>query len=231
MTSSFPPPRIRCGKLNNVAGKAVLADFRSSFAHCEGVELRQGWRAVPEAGFRPGRVGVGHDGGSLCLLAELGDDEVFNPVEGFNEPFFRYGDVFEIFLRPEGSESYSEFHVGPAGQLFQLRIPSKEAFRSPRPQAGVPEEWFLSKPEFEARVWLRPSGWTVFCRLPGEFAGIDTGDGCRFSFSRYDYTRGHGSPVLSSSSPHPVVDFHRQEDWGRLEYGLSPACGLVGKAP
>ena len=40
----------------------------------------------------------------------------------------------------------------------------------------------------------------------------------RFSFSRYDHTRGANNPVLSSSSPHQELDFHRQEDWGRLVF-------------
>ena len=39
-----------------------------------------------------------------------------------------------------------------------------------------------------------------------------------FSFSRYDYTRGHEKPVLSSTSQHAVLNFHRQNEWGELRF-------------
>jgi hypothetical protein len=38
----------------------------------------------------------------------------------------------------------------------------------------------------------------------------------RFSFSRYDYTRGRVAPVISSTSPHAKADFHHQQEWGIL---------------
>jgi hypothetical protein len=40
----------------------------------------------------------------------------------------------------------------------------------------------------------------------------------RIRFSRYDYTRGMGEPVLSSTSPHRRLDFHRQHEWGTLDF-------------
>jgi hypothetical protein len=44
------------------------------------------------------------------------------------------------------------------------------------------------------------------------------GDRGLFSFSRSDYTRGRKKPVLSSTSPHKVLNFHRQEEWGEMRF-------------
>ena len=65
--------------------------------------------------------------------------------------------------------------------------------------------------------------WRVVARVP--FAVVMETEsfqpGCRwkFSFSRYDYTRGRAKPVLSSTSPHLRLEFHRQEEWGTLTFG------------
>ena len=39
--------------------------------------------------------------------------------------------------------------------------------------------------------------------------------------SRYDVTGHEGAPVISSTSPHPVAAFHRQQEWARLTF-VSP---------
>jgi hypothetical protein len=62
--------------------------------------------------------------------------------------------------------------------------------------------------------------WWVLAAIPADMvadSGV-LGPGSRwlFSFSRYDYTRGKPAPVLSSTSPHREVNFHRQQEWGTL---------------
>jgi hypothetical protein len=52
------------------------------------------------------------------------------------------------------------------------------------------------------------------CDRPGPLASAEW----LFSFSRYDYTRGRGEPVISSTSPHAAPAFHRQQEWGRLRF-------------
>ena len=39
-----------------------------------------------------------------------------------------------------------------------------------------------------------------------------------FSFARYDYTRDENGPILSSSSPHAKLGFHRQQEWERIRF-------------
>lgn len=40
----------------------------------------------------------------------------------------------------------------------------------------------------------------------------------RFALCRYDYSVAFESPELSSSAPLTKPDFHRYEDYGRLEF-------------
>ena len=38
------------------------------------------------------------------------------------------------------------------------------------------------------------------------------------AFGRYDCTCGNPEPMISSTSPHRVASFHRQEEWGELTF-------------
>jgi hypothetical protein len=78
----------------------------------------------------------------------------------------------------------------------------------------------ISGDAFRSTVWVEGGRWVVLAEIPASLVcGAPTplpGQRWRFSFSRYDYTRGRAEPVISSTSPHPCADFHRQEDWGLL---------------
>jgi len=47
-----------------------------------------------------------------------------------------------------------------------------------------------------------------------------------FSFSRYDDTQGVTEPVISSTSPHAVANFHSQKEWGVIEFEQGHARGI-----
>ena len=187
--------------------------------------LQQAWLPTPEAAFRPCRVRTGCSNAALFVYAELEDEDIYNPITEFNAPSYCFGDVFEIFLRPAGQSAYYELHVTPQNQKFQLRIPSAEAFQRIREsKKGIPDEWLISDWELDARVDVRASQskWRVFARIPfdriAEIRRPQAGDQWLFSFSRYDYTRGKEKPVLSSSSPHQAIDYHRQHEWRTLTF-------------
>lgn len=181
--------------------------------------LAQSWREANEPDFRAGSVRLGWRRGALHVFAELEDDDIFNPETRFNEPAFVCGDVFEIFVRPESQTAYYELHVTPANHHFQLRIPSAEAFRAPRADPGIPPEWRIRDPIFESRTQIDHDAkrWRVHARIPAahirEGGPPQPGERWFVSFSRYDYTRGREAPVLSSTSPHRQLNFHRQEEW------------------
>lgn len=213
-------PEIRCGQITTELNS--WEDVAKGFSSVKPVIMRQHWRDTPEDDFRPATVRTGWTGQRLWVYAVLEDVDAFNPVTAFNEPAYEFGDVFEIFIKPGGQTTYYEFHVSPVNQLFQLRIPSVEAFQTLKTGPGIPEPLFLRDWQIESRVLCEPERqrWSVLATLPldrmAENGPVNAGDEWLYSFSRYDYTRGRSAPVLSSTSPHTVLSYHRQQEWGRF---------------
>ncbi len=219
------PPTLKCVKLPAFdinSWEAVDTVFREAPV----CTMKQAWLPVPEPGFRPARVRTGWRPEALYVLADLDDADIFNPETRFNEPAFQFGDVFEMFLRPEDQEPYYEIHVSPQNQKFQLRVPYENAIfkvKAP-PGAFLPPDWMVTQTVVESRVSVLTGQerWRVLAvipfRLVVERGTVVTGARWRFSFCRYDYTRGAAQPVLSSTSPHKVLSFHRQQEWGTLQF-------------
>jgi hypothetical protein len=208
----------------HISGDESWCGTEAAMAGQPEVRMGQAWREEPSPGFQAASVRVGRSGGHLLVHAELKDLDIFNPVQEFNAPAYRQGDVFEIFLRPVQQERYFEFHVTPNNTQFQLSIPGQSAFREPRTKPGITDAWFIWERAFESRVSVEPeqNRWRVFARIPidlvEEAPPLPGGREWLFSFSRYDYTQGAAEPVLSSTSPHVEVNFHRQAEWGRMRF-------------
>ena len=186
------------------------------------VTLQQAWRAAPEPGFQPTRVRLRATAETICVEATMTDADIFQPETGFNQPFFRSGDTFEIFLRPCRQAAYLEVHLGPANQLFQLRIPSAEIFTATRGQTDPWRAWLLPQRCVESRAWTETGRWHVHAQIPTAAIAeqpAQPGDRWLYSFSRYDYARHQPAPILSSSSPHRELSFHRQQEWGTMVIG------------
>jgi hypothetical protein len=200
-----------------------LDGVRSAFQSVDPCALRQTWQAEPSPQFAPALVRAGWNRNALLVYAELLDADIQTQASGVNQRLWELGDAFEIFLRPEGQEAYVEFQVSPNNQRLQLRYENAAALERARrtgscAPALIPGEAFWSK------VWIEdnPSRWHVFAEIP---AAVVCGSGdalggarWRFSFSRYDYTRGLDEPVISSTSPHAEANFHRQQEWGVLHF-------------
>ncbi len=175
--------------------------------------------------FQAGWVKVSWSPTVLNVYAVLEDQDIHNPVQQHHVPAFSQGDVFEIFLKPEGQESYREFHVTPDNFKFQLNIPSPHAFAS-NTSGNIPEDWIIRDRLFESQVKCLPelNQWQLHASIPFAMvvdAGTDlpqAGSRWRVSFSRYDYSRGSSVPVLSSTSRHAEVNFHRQQEWALMEF-------------
>jgi hypothetical protein len=198
------------------------------FASSPVLTLGQAWNRQPDTRFRPAQVRTGWTGTALLVCATLEDDDIFNPVTEFNAPSFEHGDVFEMFLRPMPCERYYEFHVTPGNQKFQLQIPSAAEFTAARGLDGLPPDFFISDRVLHTAVRVLPDEqrWEVLAEIPFEFVGATSRDGTPerwlVSFSRYDYTRDNADPVLSSTSAHRQVDFHRQQEWRELVFNADP---------
>jgi hypothetical protein len=216
-------PQIQCLRapaLDERNPDALLA----SFATATPVELRQAWLEKPESDFAPASVWTAWREQSLLVLAQLTDADIFTGVTGLNQKAWLLGDTFEIFLRPAGQTAYVEFHVTPNNQHLQLRFPSAEEFTRIN-KAGLLENVMLPGEMFRSRTWVQTEArrWLVFAEIPARAVCVGPAKpllGCQwhFSFSRYDYTRGRAEPVISSTSPHAVASFHRQQEWGTLSF-------------
>lgn len=219
-TVLIPPPQLKCRALPAFDADKLDA-VRGAFARADGCGLRQAWLPAPEPDFTPATVRVGWRGHSLLVFAELADADIFSRATAPNQRMWELGDVLEIFLAPENSASYAEFHVTPNNFRLQLRFPDTATLRRAQAENRF-DHLLLPDGVFHSRAWAQPENnkWYAFAEIPAAVVGgADqplAGKKWRFSFSRYDYIRGRRQPIFSSTSPHTQPDFHRREEWGTL---------------
>ena len=185
--------------------------------------LKQHWRKSPEADLDSGLVSAAWDKEYLYIRATLSDRDIFNPLVGFNLPFYQKGDIFEILIRSRDSEAYFEFQITPQNQVLQLMFPRGSSL-SDFKDSGVDMDRLIDTfkvsqriVDTHAEVDQAKKTWTVLVKIPAAVLASDSqlrpDDSLRVSFCRYDYTRGKADPVLSSTSDHSIRNFHRQEEW------------------
>lgn len=190
-----------------------------AFASVAGIPLLQGWRGQPEEGFRRGWAKMARTEEALLVLAELEDDDVFNPVSALNEPAFLRGDVVELFVLPAGTDRYVELHSTPDGALLQLRW--TVGWRDGAVPGTVPDlaQNLIASPVAKALTRRTPRGWSAFLAIPFALIGFRPGDApWHGAVCRYDYTRGAAAPVLSATAPFRRVDFHHAALWNRVVF-------------
>jgi hypothetical protein len=185
------------------------------------VPFGQAWLAGDEESFLPATVALAHHGDEIVVYAEMADVDIFNPVREHGAHAYQRGDVFEIFLRAEGTENYFEHHITPDNFTLQLSFPTLTAFGeycSSDPDWAKPLMTTIPVP---SRILVQPEieTWRVLAIVPLSKivpAGTSVPKDWRFSFCRYDHTHGREKPVLSSTTPYRFANFHHQEMWGRL---------------
>jgi hypothetical protein len=198
-----------------------LEDVRRAFKTATSVSLRQAWLDEEESAFSPAVVRTGWRDNVLLVFAELTDVDIFNDATELNQRTWELGDVFEVFLRPAGTESYVEFHITPNNQRLQLHFPdASSAERARKVEELV--DFLVAGEAFNSLTWIEREmcRWYVYAEIPAlAICGSDESmkdRQWRFSFGRYDYTRGVKAPVISSTSPFSAPDFHRQHEWGMM---------------
>jgi hypothetical protein len=208
----------------------VLAPFdptqwdqvQRAFAAAPSSQFAQTWLPQHQPLFQPGTVRVGRREQTLWVFAELQDKDIYNTATELNQPTYLLGDAFEMFFHPLPQPEYYEFHVSPQNQKYQLRFAPEEAAPAGGEAARRMEE--IGGKAFESWTQVLPQQhlWRVLAAMPAATVcrngRIEAGDAWLFSFGRYDYTHGEKRPVWSSTSPHQVGDFHRQQEWGRLVF-------------
>lgn len=185
----------------------------SSLALSAPVRMQQGWLEAPQAGFLAAEIRVAWTPSRLVVLAEIPDEDIFTLATGPNQRTWELGDVFEIFLQAEDRSDYVELHVTPPNFRLQLHIESPG-----KPATQLDEGVFSSQVEIDAAN----QRWSVYAEVPASLVSgrehISPGESWLFSFSRYDASRDGRPPVLSSTSPHQAVNFHRTHEWGKIDF-------------
>ncbi|MDD2709513.1 MAG: carbohydrate-binding family 9-like protein [Verrucomicrobiae bacterium] len=220
---NLQPPLLHCHPLPSF-DNSRLESIQQAFASAQVCRMQQAWQPQPDSDLNIAEVRAGWQGDSLLVHATLPDRDIYNNTTDLNQETWRLGDVFEIFLRPKPQQSYMEMHVTPHNHRLQLRFPEPVAnlgVGKTRPLS----DFFLTGPEvMESRTWIFPDQqvWHVYAEIPSHTACEQPcplpGTEWFFSFSRYDYIHGREKPIYSSTSPHAVLNYHRQEEWGTLRF-------------
>lgn len=198
-----------------------LQSVAAAFSDRNPLILNQAWLPEPEPDYQPAEVRTGWQKGFFCVFTVLQDRDIFNEARSLNECAWQLGDVFEIFIGHKENGEYLEFHITPDNQLLQLRFPHWDAFKEMSKKNLSLSFYHVREKVVDSRVWLEPDKqrWAVFARIPFQALSLGAepiGSELLVSFSRYDYTRGTAGPVLSSTSAHEKLNFHRQHEWRRL---------------
>ncbi|HEY5792892.1 MAG TPA: hypothetical protein VIS74_06300 [Chthoniobacterales bacterium] len=165
----------------------------------------------PAPEFRGGEVRVGWNADGLWTLARMEDECIFTQATRDNEKLWLLGDVFEIFVRDMAGEEYLELHAAPTGHRLQLCFASDQVIEHLRNGHLEVEELMVDEPLFCLKVRTAPDCWEVLACV-----SAIKGRALRASFSRYDYRDADTPPVLSSTSMHREVNYHRQHEWAEL---------------
>lgn len=222
MTSFATQPQLNCRRLPAFDADELDA-VSAAFVMAGGCVMRQSWLEQPEPDFTQAVARVGWRDDALLVFAELDDRDIFTGATAHNQRMWELGDVLEIFLSPENSTSYVEFHITPNNFRLQLRFPDTSTMRRAQTENKF-DHLMLPDGVFSSRVWTQPETkqWFVLAEIPAaSVCGANkllSGTNWQFSFSRYDYVRGRPEPIISSTSPHAKADFHRREEWGTLSF-------------
>ena len=213
-------PQLECHELPTF-NTDKLDEVRAAFAQADGCVMRQAWLAEPEPDFLPATIRTGWRKNSLLVFAELEDAGIFTRATTHNQRMWELGDALEIFLSPENSGIYVEFHVTPNNFRLQLRFPDTATLRRAQAENRF-DHLLLPDGVFHSHAWVQPENkkWFAYAEIPAAaVCGADrrlVGMKWRFSFSRYDFIRGRQETIASSTSPHARPDFHQREEWGTL---------------
>jgi len=229
------------GKLNESAWAA--APWTDDFVDIQGY-------AKPKPRFRT-RAKLLWDDNYLYIAAELQEPHVWATLTNHDSVIFRDPD-FEVFIDPKGeTQPYYEFEMNALNTTWDLLL------TKPYMDGGKPHnEWEI--PGAKTAVHVRGTlnnpadtdrGWTVELAFPWKVLAEharhpgppEEGEQWRIDFSRVEwritttngvYAKVPGTPEDNWVwSPQGVVDMHRPEMWGVLQFTKQPARKKIPLAP
>jgi hypothetical protein len=228
------------GQLDEAAWQAV--PWTADFADIEGA-------IKPKPRFRT-RAKMLWDDDCFYVAAELEEPHVWGTLTQHDTVIFNDHD-FEVFMDPDGdSHEYYEFEINALNTGWDLRL--KKPYKDGGPALN---EWEIPglKTAVHVNGTLNKSsdtdvGWTLEIAFPwkalAEFTGRKTppaeGDQWRVGFSRVEwlmdiidgqYRKRPGTKEDNWVwSPQGIVDMHRPEKWGYVQFSRKP-IGSVAFAP
>ncbi|MFO1511658.1 MAG: sugar-binding protein [Verrucomicrobiota bacterium] len=229
------------GKLDDPAWSG--ATWTTDFVDIEG-------DAKPKPRFRT-RAKMLWDDEYLYIAAELEEPHVWGTLTNHDSVIF-YDPDFEVFLDPDGdTHRYYEFEMNALNTTWDLRLPK------PYQDQGKPEDsWEI--PGTKAAVHINGTlnnptdtdqGWTIEIAFPWKVLSQQArhpgppgeGEQWRIDFSRVEWQIGITNGVYQKLpktpennwiwSPPGVVDMHRPEMWGRLQFTRSNSVTDVAEFP
>jgi len=189
------------------------------------------------------RVKMAWDDQALYVAAELQEPHVWGTLTEHDAVIFHDND-FEVFLDPDGdNHAYGELELNALNTTWDLLLtkPYKDGGRAVNAwevtglKTAVKVQGTLNDPRDT------DAGWTLEVRWPWaglkELAGVPApprdGDRWRINFSRVEwdvvveggkYRKVPGRPEHNWVwSPQGVIDMHRPERWGYLQFSTAPA--------
>jgi hypothetical protein len=223
------------GRMDEVAWRT--APWTVDFADIEGA-------GKPAPRFRT-RAKMLWDDTYFYVAAELEEPHVWGTLTNHDAVIFQDPD-FEIFIDPNGdNHEYYEIELNALNTEWDLRL------RKPYKDGGPAlNEWEI--PGLRSGVWVKGTlndphdvdeGWTVEIAFPwaalGSFAGCScppaTGDQWRVNFSRVEWQIRvvEGKYVKTPKTPEDnwvwsptgIVDMHRPERWGLVQFTRETSVG------
>ncbi len=154
---------------------------------------------------------------------------------------------FELFIDPAGSNhNYAEFEINPLNTGWDLLL--KKPYRDGGPadssweiaglKTAVHVDGTVNDPRDTDKGWSVEIAvpWNVLAKLSSQPAPPRDGDQWRLNFQRYEWPHEivdgkyrkvkNGQPDVWVWSPHGVIDIHRPELWGYVQF----ATGAPGTA-
>jgi hypothetical protein len=187
------------------------------------------------------------DDEALYIAARLEEPQVWGTIDKHDAVIFHDPD-FEVFLDPDGDgRLYAELELNARNATWDLLLPRPyfnggraiDAWEITGLQTAVAVEGTLNDPRDVDRAWTVEIRWPwkglreLSCRP----APPAPGDRWRINFSRVEwetrvehgkYVKIPGKPEANWVwSPQGVVDMHRPERWGRVQFVKSAGTGDV----
>lgn len=156
---------------------------------------------------------------ALFVRADLEDEDVTTTATEDSQLLFSLGDVFEIFLEAEGAGFYTEMHIAPGNHRLHLHFRHGD-FEALCQKSLTLADLTVHPPGFESQFLKTATGWAVEALIPvaqvDPSGRITSESRWKASFCRYDAWTDARPPVLSSTSEHQKLSFHRRQEWRPL---------------